>query len=885
MIRDNTKKLMDHYQHNNRWLLDKYHTGLETQIYVTPGTEEEAHPTRNDCWTDGIQTWKQVRWPYNSGTKPEFKDFEPKFALVDHVESIGTTWWAWETQESVGCVFDFDSIIGHAAGLSKKELQRIVEKLSSLDYVTIIKSTSGNGYHVLVFFEEGMRPKTKNHREHALVAEVVLNKMSEDAGFEFADKVDCYGMIGWIWSIRATEANQGFAMVKQAARDLDRTEIADWTKIPAKRMKMRPKVVAYDEEGAEVAGNNILGFTDEQIVLNKEHMRIIRALEESGFSFNPVPEHDLFHTHTAALRNVHRKLGLKGPFQTLASGKGNEKPNCFIRPVNGGGFSVFRFGKGTPEHLLWDQTTPTTWCSFNQAMPAHKVLMRMGAEWVAEQKQYEFETKEELVAATDALGNRVPLKLLDNKHYALAINGRGCVVKCFCETTDQPGECDGWQRVKGHHKKVLSRLEEVDVDSILNHVDSVVRYVVRDGEELGWAHKTEAGWIKCKETTAKRTARFHVGGQEAEMYLGAATTNPWTLVNQPFEREHLPGRQWNLESAQLIVPCATEPGPHPHWDIILNHIGQSWDDPLAQDNEMQKYGITKGSHYIMAWLACMIRHPEDPLPYIFLVGPQNSGKSVIHEVLRECIANGVVHGGNALSSGSGFNGEFEGKTLAAIDETDLSQFPGFAARLKSWTNATYIQIHKKGCQPYDVRNFMHFIQTANSVTALVIEHGDTRIVIGEVPRFEGTEIPKPVLIRKCLEELPAFLYTLGTMQLPPMAGRTRLPVITTAIKSEILESTEPDSLTFLKGMYHDIPGQYEKISDVYAEYKKWCAANNAKPTTPNDFKLQVGLKYPVHKGPSGRAYTVGNISLNENAEPQQPFTLEGKGGRHERCTS
>ena len=885
MIRDNTKKLMNHYQHNNQWLLDKWFEDLETQIYVTPGTEEEAHPTRNDCWSDGVQTWKQIRWPYNAGTKPEFKDFEPQFALADHVESIGTTWWDWVRMESYGVVFDFDSIIGHKAGLSQAELQRIVERLSALDYVTIVKSTSGNGYHVLVFFLEGERPKTKNHNEHALVAEVVLQKMSEDAQFDLAEKVDCFGMIGWIWSTRANEENGGFSMVKQATRDLPASEIPDWTKLPAKRMKMRPKVVAYDEDGVEVAGNNILGYTDEQIVLGKEHMRIIRALEESGFSFNHVQEHDLFHTHTAALRQVHKKLGLKGPFQTVASGEGNEKPNCFIRPVNGGGFSVFRFGKGTPEHLLWDQTTPTTWCSFNQVMPPHKVLMRMGAEWIAESKHYEFETKEELVRATDALGNRVPLKLIDNKHYALAINGRGCIIKCFCDTNEQPAECDGWQRVRGHHKKVLSRLEEVDVDSILNHVDGVVRYVVRDGEELGWAHKTEAGWIKCKEATAKRTAKFHVGGQEAEVYLGAAVTNPWTLVNQPFEREHLSGRQWNLGSAQLATPCATEPGPHPHWDIILKHIGQSWDEPLSMDDEMQKYGIHTGAQYLMAWLACMIRHPNDPLPYIFLVGPQNTGKSLIHEVLRECIDNGVVHGGNALSSGSGFNGEFEGKVLAAIDETDLSKFPGLAARLKSWTNATYIQIHRKGCQPYDVRNFMKFIQTANSATALIIEHGDTRIVIGEVPRFEGPEIPKPIFIKKCIEELPAFLYTLGTMRLPPMTGRTRLPVITTAIKREILASTEPDSLTFIKEMYHDVPGQFVKLSDAYVEYKKWCSANTLKAATPNDFKLQVGLKYPVHKGPRGRAYTIGNIHLSQDAERLDAFTLEGKGGRHERCTS
>lgn len=884
MIRDNTVKLLRHFKHNNTWLLSKWSPELETQIYVTPGTKEETHPTKNDCWSNGVHTWKHIRWPYNASTKPEFKDFTPNFPLAEYVESIGTTWWNWEKQESMGCVFDFDSIIGHhQSGLSHDELKNIVDRLAALDYVTIIHSTSGNGYHVLVFFAEGHRPHTRNHAEHTLVAEAVLQKMSEDAKFDLAEKVDCYGMIGWFWSTRATEENGGFSMVKQAERDLSKDEIADWTQIPAKRMKMRPKVVVYDEDGQELPGNNIIGHTDETVVLDKDHMKIIRALENSGWSFNYVEEHNLFHTHTAALRLVHRKLGLKGPFATVASGKGDEKANCFIRPANGGGFSVFRFGKGTPEHNLWDQTTPTTWCTYNQSVPYHKVLTRMGAEWIGEQKHYEFESKEELVEATDVLGNRVPLKLIDNRHYALAVNGRGCVLKCFCETDEKPAECDGWQRVRGHHKKVLSRLEDIDVSSMLNHVDQVVRYVVRNGNALGWAIKTESGWIQCKADDAKRLAKFHVGAQESELYLGAAIKNPWTLVNIPFEREHMEGRKWNLGSAQLKVPCATEPGPHPHWDIMLKHIGQSWNEPLKDDPDMQKYGICTGADYLRAWIACMIRYPDDPLPYIFLVGPQNTGKSLCHEVLRESMLNGVVHGGNALSSGSGFNGEFEGKVLAAIDETDLSKAPGLAARLKAWTNATHIQIHKKGQQPYDVRNYMKFLQTANNFTALIIEHGDTRIVVGEVLRFKGKEIPKPIFIRECLKELPYFLYTLGTMQLPPMTGRTRLPVIETEVKSEILQSTEPDSLTFIKAVFHPVSGYYVKLTDAYEKYVQWCRAENKKPVKPGDFKLEIGLRYPVHQGPVGRAFTIGNISLNPNAEPKKAFLMEGKDGRHERC--
>lgn len=882
MIREHIEKLINHYDHNNPWLIGKWHKELETQVYVTPGTDDQKHDTRPNCWKDKHHTWHQIRIPRNANSEPTFSDYTPKFPLSEYVESVGTTWWNWVRRESEAVVYDFDSIVGHKAGLSKAILNKIIEKLKKVPYVTIYKSTSGNGYHVKVRFDPNDRPKTANHNEHTLVAEVVLQMMSEDADFDLADKVDCYGMIGWIWSTRATKDSGGFEMVQEATKELTSAEIPDWKSLPAKRMRTRPRVVAFDESGAEVEENNILGFTDEVVPLDDDHRKIIKALEKTKFNFQYVADHNLFHTHTTALKQVHQQLGLKGPFETDTSG--STLGNCYIRPLTGGGFSVFRFGKGTTEHAIWDQSTPTTWCSYNQVVPPHNLLLRLGAQYISENKHYEFEHHKSLVAAVDLLGNRVPLKLINDRDYQLHITGRGMVIKCICEAEVTPADCDGWVRGRGHSKKVLSRLEEIDEASILSHTDKLVRFMVRDGKNYGYAIKTSAGWIECKVDDAKRLTEHYVGGAESKLLVGTALANPWQIVNKPFEREHLPNREWNRKAAQLAQPCAPEAGPHPHWDLMLNHIGQSWDEPLRNDVEMQKYGINTGADYLRAWIACMIRFPESPLPYIFLVGHQNTGKSLVHEVLRECIVNGVVHGGNAITSGSGFNGEFEGKILAAIDETDLSEHTGTAAKLKSWTNATTISIHKKGFQPYDVKNFMKFIQTANSVQALMLEHGDTRIVIGEVPRFAGEEIPKEIFIDKCKAELPNFLYTLGTMLLPPMAGRTRLPVIVTEIKSDMLQSSEPDSLSFIEASYHKADGQQVKLKDAYKAYKIWCSVESKPVCALNDFKLQIALRYPVLMGPRGRALHVGNLSLNpaDEAHPKGAFSLHGKEGRHER---
>ena len=304
MIRENTKTLLERLGHDNKWLLDKWHIDLETQINVRAGTKDETDPDRQNCWSNGVHTWRHVRWPYNAKTNPNFRDFTPQFPLSEYAEFVGTTWWNWRTKESEAVVFDFDSIKNHTEGLLQKELDQLLEKLMTLDYVTVYRSRSGNGFHVLVSFEKGKRPKVDNHDEHSDVAKVTLDKMGKDLKIDFTDKVDCHGMIGWIWSTKMGE--NGFEMIKVADRDLEVDEIDDWTLLPKKRMNKRPRIIAYNENGDEIEGNHIIGFDEEEVPVDKEHILIITALEESGWSFAHVPEHNVFHTHTAALRKVHR---------------------------------------------------------------------------------------------------------------------------------------------------------------------------------------------------------------------------------------------------------------------------------------------------------------------------------------------------------------------------------------------------------------------------------------------------------------------------------------------------------------------------------------------------------------------------------------------------
>ena len=56
-----------------------------------------------------------------------------------------------------------------------------------IPWVTVRKSTGGNGIHLYVFLPD---VPTANHTEHAALARAVLGQMSALVGFDFKAKVD-----------------------------------------------------------------------------------------------------------------------------------------------------------------------------------------------------------------------------------------------------------------------------------------------------------------------------------------------------------------------------------------------------------------------------------------------------------------------------------------------------------------------------------------------------------------------------------------------------------------------------------------------------------------------------------------------------------------------
>ena len=131
-------------------------------------------------------------------------------------------------------------------------------------------------------------------------------------------------------------------------------------------------------------------------------------------------------------------------------------------------------------------------------------------------------------------------------------------------------------------------------------------------------------------------------------------------------------------------------------------------------------------------MACAFRDPFEPLPYLFLWGNENSGKSILHEALELLVTKGVVKADKALTSNNEFNGELAGAIICAVEEKDIALTPGLTPASRSLSPPRTLSIRQMRRDVYEVPNTTHWIQSANKQASCPVIPGDTRITVIEV---------------------------------------------------------------------------------------------------------------------------------------------------------
>jgi hypothetical protein len=557
---------------------------------------------------------------------------------------------------------------------------------------------------------------------------------------------------------------------------------------------------------------------------------------------------------------------------------------------------VYRFGQNTKEHPLWDKQGQWTHTTLNYPLTLAQVTSSVGGFEAPDQKQgflfndYQ-SVKEALVMLKSTID--IPAKAQVSRVYSLRPRQDGkLVLGVTKEKTDHISEFPGW--AKGKVWEILvsepekcTDQEREDEDTWVEMDEKIRMLKCVSYEDLGsiggsfdgWVLRDDTGkWVKHprENVMAYLQAKGH-DSKDMSSLLGGAINKAWTIVNEPFQPEFPGGRVWNLGASQFVYrPIELEEGEvpfHPHWDKVMNHCGCDLDVYIPNLEWCKTWGIKHGGHYLTAWIACLLRYPFSKLPYLFMYGPQNSGKSIFHEAIGKLITRGVVKADRAITSTSGYNGELLNAVLGVIDEVDISK-SGAATynKLKEWTTALTLSVHAKYKQVYESRSSLHFVQCANSRSSLPVAGGDTRITAMQVPSLLE-EIPKDdVLIPALQREAPAFMRTLMDWNIPGATGRLILPVIETQSKADAIASNRDPLEVFVAERCYKVAGAAIPMSDFMNRFQA-----TLDPLTTVDWsiatvKTNLSEWFPV--GSRGNQVYVGNVSFTP-VEPSEEYITSG----------
>ncbi len=229
---------------------------------------------------------------------------------------------------------------------------------------------------------------------------------------------------------------------------------------------------------------------------------------------------------------------------------------------------------------------------------------------------------------------------------------------------------------------------------------------------------------------------------------------------------------------------------HEHWDNLLDHIGSGLDDAVRANPWCQQNGITTGGAYLLYWCASLFQRPDQKLPYLFIYGVSEGGKSSLHNALSLLMSKGHVEARNSLLTDH--NAELDGAILAYIEEVDLSgKREDVYNRIKDLVTADKITINPKYVNAYSVKSYAHWIQCSNKRHHCPIFDDDTRIVVIHVPEKPDEDLAwREVLCPRLLHEAPDFIRTLVDLPLPEGTKRLWLPVLDTEAKRQAIAGEE-----------------------------------------------------------------------------------------------
>lgn len=820
--------------------------------FYKPELEVQVNVERNE---EGATAF---RIPFGSKDNPNYKDDILSWDLERYVEAIGLTGWNWFHKESIWVGFDFDSTFNHSQGLSDDEIINLISLLKQIPWVTLRRSKSGKGIHVYIFFEDPV--KTENHTEHATLAKSILAMLSALLDFKFEDKVDTAGGVLWIWHRQASAEKKSFELIQEGE---PLKYIPDNWKDYAPKKLRRSGISSPFEE---------LVASTKKYKIEDGHRSLLFWLANQSNTWWWDAEKCMLVTHTVTLQQAHKELSMKGIYETES--KGTDLPydwNCFAFPISDGAWIVYRYSQRAKENELWG-ATPSGWtyCTLNKLPDFSSICKQFGGV-KTKSGAFKFGTARKAAKAIRALGiHFVCPEKFELREITLTPGRLDNEIVLNVPMLEDDQSLADWYRTRGPAwEKVIQTVMQTKV---IEPPDDIVRHVTSCEGGSQWYVKSRDRWImKAKSDVKSALVAFGVSKGSLEETLGNAVVEDWQETIVPFGPEYPGNRQWNRKAPQFI--CDPKEGSYPTWSLILDHIGSSLN---IKDNEWcSRYGIESGSHYLLLWLACVVRHPLSQLPYLFLVSTQqNTGKSIFHESFSLLLKDsfGYTKADHALTNNSGFNAELYGAVMAVVEEVDLSKSQVAYERIKDFVTSKNLFIRRMHQNGFMAPNTTHWVHCANDPGFCPIFPGDTRITVIYVNELQK-EIPKEKMLELLKEEAPAFLHTLLTVEIPPSDGRLRIPVIESDLKGTIQEANRDRVSEFIQAQCEVCPGNLVQVSDFIREFHSWVE----DPTEKVSWSERRILKnIPVDKFPRGKYGSTGRTFIgNLKVKTLQPYQIKG----------
>jgi hypothetical protein len=666
------------------------------------------------------------------------------------------------------------------------------------------------------------------------------------------------------------------------------------------------RVQGWTADGTPANDDDILDEMTQAVAkvpLDEQHLKVLEDLEATGHTSLWVTDHHLWQGHTAGVKAVfddwaERGHPMKGLFDTNSLDSDPGKPNCFMRPRPNGAWDVYRFGEGTDENPMWDTQGKWTHTTLNYPATLRQICMACdGYEGTDEKQGLLFETVDDLKKALKLLKSDVPVptKAVD-RTLSLYVNDRGKVVLVI-EKKRSDSKSDfprfvktprGWERwLDG---AIETSDNEVKDQAIWSELDEKIRALKTESNSGAqfdsWVMKdNDSEWTNHpRDNISSFLAKE--GFNKPAPILGGAVFKAWMLTNDPFMPEYPGGRRWNRNAAQLVyapVELGENESPvHPTWDRVMEHCGVELNEYIPELPWCKDWGVVTGGDYLTAWVACMLQNPHGKLPYLFMYGPQNSGKSSFYEALDLLMTkDSVMRADKALTSDQGYNGELEGVVLAVIDEVDISKAGATAYnRIKDWVTGMSLCLHAKYGQPRTVSNTLHFVQLSNTRRALPVLPGDTRITAMNVPALEE-EIPKDRLFDLLRKEASHFMYTLLNYDVQEAESRMMIPVIETQGKQDAAADNVDELEQFIAEQCYEIPGAAIRFSDFVKAFQASLEIFQQSEWKERIIRAVVSEKLMYGRSRKHNQAIIGNLSLDATIQPSTPFVKDGRFLRRE----